>query len=348
MTCDVAVIGAGIVGLGVAYELAQAGCEVACLDPAPAAAQSAGPGRIFRVAQSTAEAVVQASAALRGWHRWSGVAGHPLVDSNGAVVAGEDASTFARAMEEAGEAFRWFSEDELSGVVPAAFERGHRLLLDERGGTIDAEATVRWLIAELGDRLIRERVVEIVPAGDRVQLRTDRRELEARRLVIAAGVDTQGLAHELGFDIAQRTFRHVRYAVTGEVADAGWTACFLDRRRATASGWSHYGVPLEGNTLAVGSAWGEAPFPVDAVSQSQVRDRALAELHEWVTSVGDGSAFTVVGTVDCTYPRYVTSTAPFAVRHSGPVTVVTGEELFKFAPLIAQRVGEFVRERDRR
>ena len=73
---EVAVIGAGIVGLAAADALARAGVDALCFEAAePGSGQSAGYTRVFRHAHDRADLVELVSCARRGWDEWSELAG---------------------------------------------------------------------------------------------------------------------------------------------------------------------------------------------------------------------------------------------------------------------------------
>src|SRR6185503_9933968 len=81
---EVAVVGAGIVGLAAADALARAGVDALCFEAAePGRGQSAGYTRVFRHAHDRADLVELVSCARRGWDEWSELAGESLVGDEG-------------------------------------------------------------------------------------------------------------------------------------------------------------------------------------------------------------------------------------------------------------------------
>src|SRR3954462_6351728 len=82
------VIGAGICGLAAAYELAKRGEEVVVLERGEVGGeQSAGLGRIFRIAHGQARLCALALEARDGWRRWEDELGVRLLGDEQLVVA---------------------------------------------------------------------------------------------------------------------------------------------------------------------------------------------------------------------------------------------------------------------
>ncbi|HWT91971.1 MAG TPA: FAD-dependent oxidoreductase, partial [Solirubrobacteraceae bacterium] len=102
---DVIVVGAGICGLGAAYELARRDARVLVLERAGVGAdQSTGLGRIFRIAHREARLCALALEARTLWDAWTEQLGAGrLLGDEGFVVSGPDVLTErAAAMREAG------------------------------------------------------------------------------------------------------------------------------------------------------------------------------------------------------------------------------------------------------
>ena len=99
---DVAVVGAGIVGLFVAAELAERGIPVTVYErAAPGGAQSGGDSRIFRHGHDDVRLVALAQRSLGLWHEWEARLGAELLAADGVVVLGprveERMAVFAEA-----------------------------------------------------------------------------------------------------------------------------------------------------------------------------------------------------------------------------------------------------------
>jgi sarcosine oxidase len=158
----IGVVGAGITGLSVTYELARLGHEVRCFEAAtPMAARSTGDTRIFRLAHDRPELVEWAMRARRGWDAWSATAGEQFVGREGNVVSGDIASR-ADAMSAAGAPHL---ETDNPPNVPADRPQGP-FLIDPDGGVIHAERTGRFLMAQISERVAAQPVTAVTVDGE--------------------------------------------------------------------------------------------------------------------------------------------------------------------------------------
>ena len=115
---EVAVVGAGIVGLSTTYALQRRGIEVRCFESArPGAGQSAGRTRIFRHAHVRPELALFAAEAGGVWHEWERDFGVSLLGREGLLVTGEAAHERGAVLAGAGLPHRLIGPDELLVVV---------------------------------------------------------------------------------------------------------------------------------------------------------------------------------------------------------------------------------------
>src|SRR4051812_36749122 len=152
---DVAVVGAGIVGLAAADALVRAGAEVTCFEAAePGSGQSAGHTRVFRHVHDRADLVALAGRARREWDDWAARAGSSLIGSEGVLFASAEAEAYAQLLAEADVEHRLLDEDEQRRLLPILSPPGGPAVLDVRGGAMNVDATVAALASWLGDRLV--------------------------------------------------------------------------------------------------------------------------------------------------------------------------------------------------
>jgi sarcosine oxidase len=322
----IGVIGAGVVGLSVTYELARRGHDVRCFEAdAPMAARSTGDTRIFRLAHERPGLVDWAVQTRRAWDEWSAEAGDRLIGHEGHVVSG-DIAAMAAAMADAGAPHRVTDEPP---PVPAGRPRGP-FLLDPEGGAIHAAATGRFLLSHVGHRVVRERVTELTIDGATARLATSERGDDVDSVLIAAGAGTPDLAAQVGIDVPAELHHHARF--TFPLRDQSATPpCWTDRSDAWRAGFTTYGHRTDPGHWAVG-----ALVPPELVRWDRDRTAAVEDsrrmVTEYVSEYATGLVPDPVATVYCdTSPGLGDGLAAVRV---GPVLAVWGDNLFKFAPAL--------------
>src|SRR5436190_9221065 len=124
---EVAVVGAGIVGLAAASALADMGVDVVCFEAAePGSGQSAGYTRVFRHVHDRADLVELVSRARRGFDEWGERAGVPLVGPEGVLFASPELESVAGLFRDAGVEHRIVDEEEQRRLLPILAPPGGR------------------------------------------------------------------------------------------------------------------------------------------------------------------------------------------------------------------------------
>lgn len=133
----IVVIGAGVCGLAAAYELSRRGERAIVLERGePFAEQSAGLGRIFRIAHRRPELCALALEARAGWQRWESELGAGrLLGVEGFIAAGPHEGT-AAAMQQAGAVFSWLDRREIAARIPFLAPPWEHGLIDPLGGSL--------------------------------------------------------------------------------------------------------------------------------------------------------------------------------------------------------------------
>jgi sarcosine oxidase len=325
---DVAVVGAGIVGLAAADALARAGVDVRCFEAAePGSGQSAGYTRVFRHVHDRAGLVDLATRARRRWDDWGELAARPLIGAEGVLFASPEADAVAALFADAGVEHRLVDEEEQLQLLPVLTPPGGPALYDVRGGAIRVRDSVAALVARLGDRIVRHEVVAVDREGG---VETAFGSWRADRVLVCAGARTPELAGPLGIDVALEIRDHTRATFRTREKQAR-LACWMDRTNAY--GATVYSGPVpELGGFAVGLATEDCD-PGDSVGRVRgYVERALPGL--------DPEPIDTI-----TRPLTILPWHPdaFAVWEAGAALVFAGHNLFKFAPVLGDLLAEACR-----
>jgi sarcosine oxidase len=325
---EVAVVGAGIVGLAAADALARAGTDVICFEAAePGSGQSAGYTRVFRHVHDRADLVALASHARRAWDDWSERAGERLIGDEGVLFASPDVEETAALLAEGGVEHRVVDEHEQRRLLPILAPPAGRALYDVRGGAIRAKETIAALASWLGDRLVREAVLGIDSDGN-IETPSGTRLFE--RVLVCAGAETPKLAALLGVELPLEIRDHTR--ATFRVRDGrGGLACWMDRTNVY--GASVYSGPVR----ALGG------FAVGLATEDSDPVGSVARVRGYVERALPGLDPEPIDTI--TRPLTILPWHPdaFAVWEAGAVLVFAGHNLFKFAPALGDLLADACR-----
>jgi sarcosine oxidase len=344
---EVAVIGAGVIGLAVADSLMRSGAGVRCFErAAPGGGQSGGLTRIFRHVHFRRDLVELVVRARAGWRQWEARAGRRLVGEEGALYVGADLEEVAERLAGCGVPCRVVGPDEQRVALPLLGAGAERAVLDPGGGAIRARRTVGALATWLGEGLVSADVIGLHPDGGGVLVHTTEGLWRAERALVCAGERTPEFAEALGTALPVTRAVHVRatFAPRAGARSAG-PACWIDLAGAT--GEAVYGSPV-GSTgryalgLADHSADAGIPAAAALVPADATVAPAVARLGAYVASAMPGLDPEPVGLRLCVTTALPWHRDAFAAWSAGPVTLFAGNNLFKFAPLIGRLLAESV------
>jgi sarcosine oxidase len=330
---EIAVVGAGIVGLATAYALSERGVRATVYEAGvPGDGQSGGESRIFRHSHDDPR-LARLTIEGRGvWREWSERLGAELVSDDGVVALGEPARRRLAVLEEVGGGpVRAIDAAELAERLPPLGAYAGPATLDEAGGAIRTEAAIRALAGALGDGLAAHEVIAVRPtSGGRAEVVVGDGRREYARVVVCAGRGTAALAAGLGLLLPVSTTVHTRvtFAVRGD--PPARLACLQDGSGAFGQAGA-YGTPHPGNRL----------YSVGLTESAPVSEDAAAYVGRALPGLDPRPA----GVRNCWVTQLPWGPDGMAVWEADGILFLLGNNLFKHAPrlgraLAAAAVGE--------
>jgi sarcosine oxidase len=339
---DVAVVGAGIVGLAAADALARGGVSVVCLDAgAPGHAQSAGVARGFRHLHPNPELMRLAVESRAAWRALEERTGVELLERGGMLRLGGDVEPEIAALRAIGVEARVVDAREAAARLPALAPEAGPLLLDPTAGAIRARAAIAALAGLVGHRLVRARVHAIEPAGDGVRVRTSAGDVRCARCLVCAGAGTERLVAPLGIALPRErraafrlTFRMTVPAPTAMPVWGDRSTRFGDGAYGTPEGLDRYAVGLVATTPPLDAPDAEA-LPAGAVDVRAARRRLIAYVRAAFPGLDPAP---VDGVLRLITPLRGPDEDALGLWRRDGVLAFAGHNLFKHAP----RLGELL------
>ncbi|HSH60053.1 MAG TPA: FAD-dependent oxidoreductase [Acidimicrobiales bacterium] len=338
---EMAVIGAGIVGLSTAYSLAERGAGVTVYERGvPGNGQSGGDSRLFRHAHDDPRLVRLASRSRALWTEWETRLGVELVSTDGVVALGPSAQRRLGVVEGVGGvAARAIDPAEVHERLPLLAHYTGPAALDEAGGSIRTPAAIEALSGRLEASIVADEVISVRPVGGGgVEVRAGGACARYPSVVVCAGQGTAQLARGVGLSLPVNPAAHVRntFAVAGDPPSR--LACLQDSSDEFGE-TGIYGAPLPGNRhYALGLSQ-----TVDVHEDGSLVDpAALAELSErasgYVRRALPGLDPQPVDYRHCWVTEVPWSDDGFAVWEADGIFFVAGHNLFKQAPALGDHL----------
>jgi sarcosine oxidase len=335
---DVAVIGAGIVGLSTAYALTERAASVTVYERGtPGNGQSGGEARVFRHAHDDRRLAEFARESRGIWREWEERFGRELLSRDGVVAIGPAVERrLGVLLDVGGVRACLISGSELVERLPVLAPWPGQAMLDQDGGAIRTRAVIEELTRVLGDRLVFDEVLSVrVTASGTVELRAGGEAREYERVVVCAGRGTMALARGAGLPLPVRQAAHVRlsYPVRGE--PPARLACLLDGSGAFGEAGA-YADPLPGNgAYAVGLD--ETPIHEDgALVDAGGLAAAAQRTNAYVARALPGLESLPVDVRHCWVTELPWNADGIAVWEADGLLLPAGNNLFKHAPALGR------------
>ncbi|MFI1508874.1 NAD(P)/FAD-dependent oxidoreductase [Streptomyces sp. NPDC020597] len=349
LTADVAIVGAGIIGLASAERLTAHGVSVIVVDDARAQGATPASGGLIRAFDpdgTYAAWAVESHARYleRGWHgSWPAVRG----DGSLTLIDRQDLTRVEpriNAVRAAGLPVEVLAADDVARRCPHLTVPGHLLgVLEPNAGWLPAGDVIRAMHRDAGAglRLHRARALSLKHTSRRIEgVRTSDGNVHAAAVLLAAGVGSTHLARTAGVRLPLRT-RAVSYCLF-RTEDATGLPTMVDR---TTGAWlRRWGT---GHTVLAGVASTRTDVPArtrDGVDASE-EDRIRAVVAQRFPHLAEAPA---VGGVTA-YDAMATTGGPATVtswsRPSGLVTAAGWNGGgFKLAPAVGRRAADHLLE----
>ncbi len=334
---EVAVIGAGIVGLSTAYALLERGARVTVYERGvPGNGQSGGESRIFRHGHDDERLVAMACRSRAIWREWEDRLGVELVSADGVVALGPVAENRLRVLEHVGGVpARAIDAAELSERLPLLSAYSGPAVFDEAGGSIRTRAAIQALTGRLGASLVADEVISVRSiAPGRVEVRAGGACSEHTSVVVCAGRGTGQLARGVGLSLPIRLAAHVRLTFALRDDPPPRLACLQDGSGDFGE-VGVYAAPSSGNrSYALGLSQTvevqEDGSLLDPAGLTELSERATA----YVARALPGLHPVAVDHRHCWVTELPWSGDGVAVWESEGIFFVAGHNLFKHAPAL--------------
>ncbi len=332
----VAVIGAGVIGLATSAALLDLDVEVTCYERlAPMAERSAGASRIFRLGHGDPELVDLARQSRRLFERWEEQADEELIDPVGFVLSGPNVHAWSAAMTSAGAPHQRVDPDSDLLHLPTR-KLTSESMIDPAGGVLRVTRIGAFLSARCANALRPEHVFALDDGPDGVTVHAGSSHDTYDAVVICAGASTAPLAVQVGLYPPIALTHHARFTFRTRPGADQRMQCWIT---VSDDGLATYQLANGPGQWSVGPHLDDDEVRWDVGAEaatSAARHVALSYVQHNLEAIDPE----VIDELYCTTNPDLDDGVVFL--RSGRALAVYGENLFKFAPLIGQRLAEAV------
>ncbi|HEY2638988.1 MAG TPA: FAD-dependent oxidoreductase [Streptosporangiaceae bacterium] len=339
---DVAIVGAGLLGLAAGRALTAQGSDVVLLDQAEIGHEGAGSKgscRIFRLGYPDPFYVAAARQAGELWRQLEAESGRAILLPAPQLSFGTGLPAVHAAMTKAGAPCELLPASEVERRFPAIWTGGPALLEPDSCVTA-ADQALAALADGIADIRTGIRVASLADDGRLVTLRTSRGPVTARVAIITAGPWSGGLLETLGVGLPSRpTLEQVAYLKPATAATPATPATAASQRvpifmcHGTRT---PYGLPVPGSPLYKIGIHPSGPIADPDARDQRADEYLVARLTEVARTFLPGYDPVPAATERCIYDS--TPDEDFVVDRVGNVVIGCGTSGhgFKFGPLFGE------------
>ncbi|QIZ34499.1 FAD-binding oxidoreductase [Saccharopolyspora sp. ASAGF58] len=341
---DIAVIGAGVLGLSTTDALLRRGADVKCFDGRrPGAGQSGGLSRTFRHRHDDPHIVDLAVRGLAGYREWERRSGVEMVGTEGCAYLGTTADD-TLGLKAHQVPHHYVPEADREQVFGALGPIGGPLLVDPTAGALRVNHVIETLTGWVGGHIVANDIHSLLVLDNgKVEFQTADAIYHARHVVLCAGVDTPRLAARLGWDIPLDCALHARphYRIREELRGAP-TPCWVDKS-------GEFGEMVYGSVIpytdqyVLGLIGDGVDVPFDArgaLTGEEGMEDHVRRVTGYVERALPGLIPEPVGVRVCIMSKLPAGSDALRAWHAPGVTAIAGHNLFKFAPELGELLAD--------
>jgi sarcosine oxidase len=338
---DVAIVGAGLLGLAAGHALAARGRDVVILEQAEVGhpgSGSKGSARIFRLGYPDPYYVAAARQARDRWHELETKSGRRMLHPAPHLTFGTGLRDVHDAMTEVGARSQLLQKADVAERFPALRIDGPALL-EPDSAVIAADEALMVLAAGVPEIKPGIRVIRLADDGRQVTLHTTAGAVTARTAIITAGPWSTGLLASVSVAVPGRpTLEQVAYLRPAGQDDGPIFICHGEQ--------APYGLPVPGSRLYKIGIHHSGPA-TDPDAQNQGMDqRLMGQLAEVARRYLPGYHPEPVTAERCVYDN--SPDEDFIIDRIGNIVVGSGTSGhgFKFGPLLGEWLADLATSPD--